>query len=491
VELLLADERVEPFIADNTGRTVLLLAHEQEERTLVQSLLRRLPGDTEHSEPNGWTPLLIAASHGLDDERDRFLRGRGRRELNEYAADDNVWSCDDLVSIAVRRGGVDFLRGLLADPRLRPTPAWSLALCEAARRPNRLAELGVLLQDGRFDIDAPIAPSAHGAHKRPIHYAAITGNVEGVRLLIDAGGVTPDPLDGWQRRPVDLAPASVRQVIRGLTHGPGAQSGSSPDAVRETVAGDDPPSGSIPAEPNAARRTESLDPGPADEEELNAAERSTLLARVSSADRVLDFTLDGTVFRKRRYPLYPACMLVEISNPRWLYGPYVRVYLVVVGDLLSGDATILRLDGTSAPIHRLNAMTHLRLRPESAIDYLKFFCFFVWGGDSGPFYVIPEEGAPSHIAEDTNVDPGESGEYGTLRDLYRPPAFHGQAGDGSLRASALVYYDDAIFFAEFLIQPNGEIRMVEDEPLITGLGVKVDVPAPAVPRRRAPRTADA
>jgi hypothetical protein len=41
--------------------------------------------------------------------------------------------------------------------------------------------------------------------------------------------------------------------------------------------------------------------------------------------------------------------------------------------------------------------TGLKLGPERAVEYLKFFCFFLCGAE-GPFYVIPADGSHSFVA---------------------------------------------------------------------------------------------
>jgi ankyrin repeat protein len=461
VDLLLLDSRVDPFIPDNTGRSVLLLAHEQKELPLIATLLSRLPDSTDRAEPDGWTPLLLAATHDRRDHFDRFWRGRGDRPIDDVVGREDAGSSQDLVSILVERGQSALVTRALADRRVAATPVWPKAFCDAAKRPDRLDILQLLLQDPRFDRNSPVSYGTD-LGKRPVHYAAITGNVAGLRLLIESGGVTADETDQWQRTPADCSPTSVRPVILALTR-------------KEASAAAHADVGAV-SEPHVVPAQTAS--GMAEGEDLNALERAAVLSRISKVND-LDFTMKETTFRKRQYSFYPGCTLVEVSNPHWTFGVYVRAYLMVIGAIRRADSEVVRLDGTSLPIHQLNARMGVTLSPDTAVEYLKFFCYFVWGAE-GPFYVIPEDTAPSYIAEDTRVDPGESGTYGTLRDLYRPPALHGQDADGTFRASALVYYADAIFFAEFLINRIGEVEMVEDEPLISGLGVKVDVPAPHI-----------
>jgi hypothetical protein len=54
------------------------------------------------------------------------------------------------------------------------------------------------------------------------------------------------------------------------------------------------------------------------------------------------------------------------------------------------ENAIIDLDGTSAPIHELNAAIKLNLEPKDVENYLRFFCAFVWG-DEGSFRLLESE----------------------------------------------------------------------------------------------------
>jgi hypothetical protein len=41
---------------------------------------------------------------------------------------------------------------------------------------------------------------------------------------------------------------------------------------------------------------------------------------------------------------------------------------------------------------------------------------------------------------------------------------------------AVVYYSNALFIANFAVQPSGMIEMLNDEPIAADLPVKVDAP---------------
>ncbi|PJN92731.1 hypothetical protein CNY89_27135, partial [Amaricoccus sp. HAR-UPW-R2A-40] len=54
----------------------------------------------------------------------------------------------------------------------------------------------------------------------------------------------------------------------------------------------------------------------------------------------------------------------------------------------------LWLDGASQPIFQANALLGLQLTVDTALDYLRFFCFFV-RSQGAPFYVVEDPGDPN------------------------------------------------------------------------------------------------
>ena len=142
---------------------------------------------------------------------------------------------------------------------------------------------------------------------------------------------------------------------------------------------------------------------------------------------------------------------------------------------LEDNGKVFRLNGTSPPIHEFNSKQPPDLSGEYAIDYLKFFCFFVHG-ESGPFYIIDGRDAP-YLPESCNGKSGSESTCSTaFRRVYRAPQHFGIRDDGKHRISALLYYSNAMFVADFLVYPSGMVEMSADWPVISGLPDKIDAP---------------
>lgn len=167
-------------------------------------------------------------------------------------------------------------------------------------------------------------------------------------------------------------------------------------------------------------------------------------------------TLDASVTaRERDLPMYDAVKLVCLTSPKWRAG--VRIcYLVLAGELF-------RLDGSSSPIHDVNAKAPITLNDQNILFYMSFFCFFV-RGDEGPFYIV-------HDMADGMLPPGFVEGAGEKKpaDVFREPKVDDRTEDGAWRVSGLVLYSNALFLADFKIDPSGMMEMVDDTPLIQDL----------------------
>jgi hypothetical protein len=124
-----------------------------------------------------------------------------------------------------------------------------------------------------------------------------------------------------------------------------------------------------------------------------------------------------------------------------------------------------RLNGQSAPIHDLNGKVGVRLGRQSALPYLRFFCYFVRGED-GPF-IVAEERTLSRLAQDVRA---------AVEANVVPADLLGEDRQGSYHAAAVVIYGTALFAARFRIHPSGMVEMVDDEPLDGGLPARIGAP---------------
>jgi hypothetical protein len=78
-------------------------------------------------------------------------------------------------------------------------------------------------------------------------------------------------------------------------------------------------------------------------------------------------------------PFYDSVALIRVRDPNWVNRRLNIYYLTDQGNLF-------RLNGTSPPIHEVNAKAPIKVNEKNVLDYLRFFCFFV-RGEEGPFYI--------------------------------------------------------------------------------------------------------
>lgn len=158
-------------------------------------------------------------------------------------------------------------------------------------------------------------------------------------------------------------------------------------------------------------------------------------------------------------PFYRATTLMVATNPAWDGGQLQICYL-------QRGADLIRLLGKSPPIHEFNARFKTKITPRHAQSYLAFFCFFV-RGEEGPFLIVDRP-------NNAYVPP----EIGDSDDMEKCPSvmLWGTDDRGYVRASASVFYSNALFVSDFLIQPSGMIEMVDDQPVAADLAHCVYAP---------------
>ena len=103
------------------------------------------------------------------------------------------------------------------------------------------------------------------------------------------------------------------------------------------------------------------------------------------------------------------------------------------------------------------------------LEYLRFFCFFVRGED-GPFLIAEDmsnEDLPKNMDAQTRS---------VIEGTVRPATYEGKDPQGRLLCDAVVFYSNALFIAQFAVQPTGMIEMLDDEPIAGDLPVRVDAP---------------
>lgn len=128
------------------------------------------------------------------------------------------------------------------------------------------------------------------------------------------------------------------------------------------------------------------------------------------------------------------------------------VSLEDVWALYREDGPPLLLDGSSTPVHDANSLEELDLRVDTAPDYIRFFFFAVRAQDE-PFVLF--EQAPPNLAPELRVAAADA----------RPLTFDGLDDDNRLLYDTTVVFQGMSFKSRLALAVNGEIEMVDDDPL--------------------------
>lgn len=185
-------------------------------------------------------------------------------------------------------------------------------------------------------------------------------------------------------------------------------------------------------------------------------QKSATFLKLAERERQKDLELSEGIL-----PFYDGARIVRLSpRPNGRIHP-TRYWIDKEGDLY-------RLNGTSPPIHELNAKLPLRIDASNVADYLKFFCFFV-RGEEGPFFIFDHLNL-ADMSEDVTEEDAK-----LIADHVRPSWLIGEREKG-FDIAAPVYYSDALFAAYFYVQRSGMIEMKDDFPLVVDLPGRIHRP---------------
>ncbi len=195
-----------------------------------------------------------------------------------------------------------------------------------------------------------------------------------------------------------------------------------------------------------------------DSRRLSSEEVETFARRTGWIDDIAVISRDSSAVEVQPLSWWEDVELVVARDPEWQArhgsensaGAWLR------------DEHLHRLDGTSPPIHSMNAKTSPALNEQNILSYLGFFCYFVQG-EEGPFAIVQ--------SADDSIVPNNAPEE-SLALMSRPAQLLMQDEHG-YHCEALVWYSEALFLANFLVQENGMVEMIEDEPLASELEVSI------------------
>jgi len=271
-----------------------------------------------------------------------------------------------------------------------------------------------------------------------LHREAVLGDTDHFRRVLEMCRLAPQP-DAWGRLPVDLAPETKLESFRQIEAATGVPVADASLACVRPAAIASPPYLCLERDEEAR---------PADDD-LMAALRDTWEAKWGD---IADF--DVRIFD---LPFHPTCPLVE-ARPNASTSKSGRFCFLLKGDRL------YRLDGASLPIHQVNELEQPRINAQTVLSYLAFFCFFVRG----------EDGAFLNIDRRQGVFLPDLGDRAA--DIFRSPQIWGQDEECRWRVSSLIFYGEAVFFANFLVYPTGMIEMLNDTPVTPDLAMRIDAP---------------
>ena len=190
---------------------------------------------------------------------------------------------------------------------------------------------------------------------------------------------------------------------------------------------------------------------------------ANFLGQIGPVDGVIRTVPETTSCYWHALPWYENVVLVRLTDSTWKNTNLAIYYL-------SFNDSLYRLNGTSPPIHEVNANAPIKLSSDNVADYLRFFCFFV-RGEEGPFY----------IAEDIN-DPfipsfeDSPAAQAVFSEALTPVSYEGQNEQGYFLLQATVFYSNTLFTSNFAIRPTGLVEMLEDILLAGDIPGKVNAP---------------
>ncbi len=196
--------------------------------------------------------------------------------------------------------------------------------------------------------------------------------------------------------------------------------------------------------------------------QVTGEELAGFLEQINPIDGKYRVSADTTQVAWRSLPFYEQVVLIRVKDPAWTPRNLNIYYLTMQGNLY-------RLNGTSPPIHEVNAQAPIKINEANILEYLRFFCFFV-RGEEGPFLIaesMDDDDMPKNLDPQTRV---------VIEGVVRPATYEGKNEKGEYMCDGVVFYSNALFLANFAVQPGGMIEMLNDEPVAGDLNVRVDAP---------------
>lgn len=167
-----------------------------------------------------------------------------------------------------------------------------------------------------------------------------------------------------------------------------------------------------------------------------------------------------TQFRRTKLSFYPDAYLYEGLVPADNFNKGG-----VFSFIVSAGGKITLLDGSSPPIHRLNAEFPLKLdSDEQAEDYLRFFHAAVYGSE-GDFHIV-DNGSDLLWEKDVSVSNRQ------IVEKHIKPLLIERIKEGVWHFEVTIQYSDAVFYAKMELRAGGMVEMIEDQPFSADLPLR-------------------
>jgi ankyrin repeat protein len=456
-----------PNVADEAGLTPLHLACRKGAASVVTALLRQHRPNWANCEGTV-TPLhlaahaaspvavtkLIEAGHPVDSRDPKGLtpllcavQAQGGTEcvdalLNAGAA---PLACGEeprlnAIQLAARLGNVESIRRLLMDTSISPDAASedSPPATVLAMRYRQFGAVAALLEAGAAlntcdpDTCRNLIDSYRQQVKRAESLGAVDTRLEALEALFEANANKERPAQ-ITSKPAPTIQQTLSRLLSEIEQSSGATA-FFPETTRDSTAW-----------------------SPIEGEEL-----SNLLKQVSPVDGKYPLDLEATDVQIRALPWYDNVSLVQIRNDE-LIAQRTRLFF-----LRDHVGNLYRLNGTSPPIHEVNATAPLKLNEANVRSYLRFFCFFV-RGEEGPFYIAETMDDPL-IPKATDDKTRK-----VLEGTVRPVSFEGYNEKGHFLLEGTVLYSNAMFIVHFAVQPAGMIEMLDDDPVAADMPLRLEI----------------
>ncbi|MEL6652397.1 MAG: pentapeptide repeat-containing protein [Bacteroidota bacterium] len=188
-----------------------------------------------------------------------------------------------------------------------------------------------------------------------------------------------------------------------------------------------------------------------------------LIKRVSPVDGKYRLDLETSRVFQRNLPFYKNVRLLAFIDPSWS-NPNLVIYY------LKDKDSLYRLNGTSTPMHEVNAKAPIKLNEDNVLEYFRFFLFMLRDGDKKPFRLL-ENIEVSELSGDL-----DKASKILMEDAIRSASFDGLDDENNFLLSGTVLYENYIAIVNSKVQLNGMIEFLDDEPIVEDLPVKWNIP---------------